>query len=308
MRELLHTPSSQGEKTHGGGGRDHRHGYKSMEKKRLLWSMGITFVVMLLEIAGGLFSRSLALLSDAGHMFTHLFSLGVCLAAIYIAAGPPRGHRTYGLYRAEILAALFNSIFLFLVTGAILYETVIRLLHPAPIKTMEMFVVAFIGLAVNAASLLILRGSVRRDINIKAAFAHVAADAVSSVGVVGGAVFIRFTGMTWVDPVLAAGISLLILAWAWRLFKESVNILLETAPGGMDVDDLRERLMREFPEIKDIYDMHVWVITTDLYMFTAHVAVRKENRECTAAVKEKMNEWLRSRHNIRHTTIEVHAE
>jgi cobalt-zinc-cadmium efflux system protein len=266
--------------------------------------MAITFIVMLLEIAGGYFANSLALLSDAGHMFTHLFSLGICLAAIYLASRDPYSSRTYGLYRVEVLAALFNSLFLFGVCGVIVYEAVHTFIDPSEVRSMQMLMVAIIGLAVNMASILILYKSTEQDMNIKAAFAHVMADAVSSVGVVAGALIIHYTDMFWIDPVIALGISVIIAVWAAGLFRDAVNVLLETAPKGMDVDKLMEELRNEFPQIHDVYDLHIWVITTNMYMFSAHMAVNRKHIDELTDLRKRMNEWLMKTYLIEHTTIE----
>jgi cobalt-zinc-cadmium efflux system protein len=311
MKEFTHRPSKRLPEVH-----DHKHShdhthdheYKGTAKKRLILSIIITGVVMILEIGGGILSNSLALLSDAGHMFTHMFSLGIALGAIFIASRDPYSHRTYGLYRVEILAALFNSLFLFGVCAVILYEGVERFLNPGSVHGMQMLIVALIGLAVNVASILILHKSVSEDINIKAAFAHVMADAVSSVGVVIGAFIIHFTDEYWIDPVIAVLISVLIFIWAVKLFWEAINVLLETAPKDMDVDTLKKEFKEEFPEICDIYDMHIWVITTNMYMFSAHIALDRSHVDQINEIRERMNAWLWEKHAIDHTTIEFDIE
>jgi cobalt-zinc-cadmium efflux system protein len=311
MKEFTHRPSKKMPEVHDhdhNHSRDHTHEYKGTAKKRLILSIVITGVIMILEIAGGIVSNSLALLSDAGHMFTHMFSLGISLSAIFIASRDPYSHRTYGLYRVEILAALLNSLFLFGVCGVIFYEGTERFFNPGSVHGMQMLVVALIGLAVNVASILILHKSASEDINIKAAFAHVMADAVSSVGVVIGAVVIHFTGKYWIDPVIAVLISVLIFIWAAKLFWEAVNVLLETAPRGMDVDTLKKDFREQFPEICDIYDMHVWVITTNMYMFSAHIALDRSHVNETNEIRERMNTWLMENHGIEHTTIEFDIE
>jgi cobalt-zinc-cadmium efflux system protein len=263
---------------------------------------------MVLEIVGGLLSNSLALLSDAGHMFTHVFALGISLGAIYIASRDPHSHRTYGLYRAEILAAFVNSLFLLGVTVLIFREGVDLLMHPEHVHGMQMMAVALIGLSVNVVSVLILHKSADQDMNIKAAFVHVMADALSSVAVVMGAVVIHFTDWRWLDPVLAIGISLLILVWALVLLRDSVNVLLETAPKGMDVDTLKRELSFNIPEIDEIYDLHIWVITTNMYMFSAHIALDRSNIQDINKIRDRINTWLRQEHGITHTTVEFDIE
>jgi cobalt-zinc-cadmium efflux system protein len=282
----------------------HLHEYRSTEKKKLKLTMAITGCVMIVEVIGGFLTNSLALLSDAGHMFTHFFALGISFAAIIIASKEPCHHRTYGFYRAEILAALFNSLFLFAVTAYILYAGIRRLIQPKPILGLQMFLVAAIGLAVNAISVWILGGSARDDLNIKGAFLHVLADTVSSIVIVFGAIVLYFTNWYFIDPVLAIGISLMIFIWAWRLSRDSIDILLETAPKGMNIEELGAELSRAIPEIQDINDIHVWVITSNMYSFTAHIAIGQANRSRSNEILKAINKLLSEKYNIEHTTIQ----
>jgi len=282
----------------------HLHEYRGVEKKKLKLTMAITGSVMIIEVIGGVLTNSLALLSDAGHMFTHFFALGVSFAAIIIASREPCHHRTYGFYRAEILAALFNSLFLFAVTACILYAGVWRLIHPKSILGLQMFLVAGIGLVVNVISVFILQTSAKDDLNIRGAFLHMLADTVSSIVIVFGAIILYFTGWYIIDPVLAIGISLVIFAWAWRLFRDSIDVLLETAPKGMNIDELGAELKKEIPEIQDIQDMHVWVITSNMYSFTAHIAIGDVNRGRSNEILQAINKLLSERYDIEHTTIQ----
>ena len=283
---------------------DHLHEYRSVERSKLKLAMTITGVVMVIEIIGGILTSSLALLSDAGHMFTHFFALAISFAAIKIACKEPCHHRTYGFYRAEILAALFNSLFLFAVTAYIFYEGVKRLVNPEPVLGLQMFLIALLGLVVNVISVLILQGSARDDINVKGAFLHMLADTVSSVVIVFGAVVIYFSDWYILDPLLAIGISLVILVWAWGLFRDSINILLETAPKGINIDDVSMELKQEIPEIRDICDMHIWEITSNMYSFTAHIALDVMNYGKSKEILEKINQLLNDKYDIEHTTIQ----
>jgi cobalt-zinc-cadmium efflux system protein len=282
--------------------------YKAHEKRRLILSMAVTGLVMVVEIAGGILSNSMALLSDAGHMFTHLFALGIALAAIYIASRDPRRHHTFGLYRVEVLAALLNSLFLFAVTVVIVWESVALLMHPVPVRAVEMLAVAALGLVANLASMYLLQHAAHGDMNIKSAFIHVIGDAASSVGVVVGAIVIHYTGWNIIDPLLAVGIALIIALWAMGMFRDAVNVLLETAPKGMDVDTLRTELQREIPELGTIYDLHIWVITTNMYMFSAHIALARRHVDAMDRIRDRINTWLGERHEIEHTTIEFDIE
>jgi cobalt-zinc-cadmium efflux system protein len=282
----------------------HLNEYRSVEKRKLKLTMAITGTVMVVEAVGGVLTNSLALLSDAGHMFTHFFALGISFAAIIIASKEPCHHRTYGFYRAEILAALFNSLFLFVVTAYILYAGIRRLIQPEPVLEVQMFFVALIGLVVNVISVLILQGSARDDLNVKGAFLHMLADTVSSIVIVFGAIALYFTGWYFIDPLLAIGISVVIFVWAWRLFRDSIDILLEMAPKGMDIDEIGAELKKTIPEIKNINDMHVWVITSNMFSFTAHIVIGESNCSRSSEILIAINKLLSERYNIEHTTIQ----
>ena len=281
--------------------------YRSVEQRKLKLTMAITGSVMVVEVVGGILTRSLALLSDAGHMFTHFFALGVSFAAIRIACTAPCHHRTFGFYRAEVLAALFNSLFLFAVTAYILYAGINRLVHPEPVLGLQMLAVAVIGLAVNVASVLILRGSARDDLNIKGAFLHVMADTVSSIVIIVGAIVIYFSGWNVIDPLLAIGISAVIAMWAWGLLKDSINILLEVAPRGITADDVSAELRKAIPEIREIHDMHIWVITSNMYSLTAHITLDPAAAAEARGILERINRILDEKYDIEHTTIQFDA-
>ena len=276
--------------------------FKHVTKNRLVLSMVVTAVVMVAEVVGSILTGSLALGSDAGHMFTHLFALAISFAAIVIAAKEPCHHRTYGFYRAEILAALFNSIFLFGVTAFIFYEGVMRLLNPQPVMGFEMLLVALLGLAANGLSIIILRGSAKNDLNVKGAFLHMFADAASSVAIIIGAVVVTYTNWYILDPLIGIGISIVIFVWAWSLLKDSVNVLLETAPKGMDTEDVGNELKKNIPAIVGISDLHLWEITSGMYSFTAHIQVKGgDNKQ----ILSDINRILEEKYGITHTTIQI---
>lgn len=285
----------------------HLHEYRSVEKKKLKLTMTITGSVMIIEVIGGILTNSLALLSDAGHMFTHFFALGVSFGAIIIASKEPCHNRTYGFYRAEILAALFNSLFLFAVSACIFYAGVKRLIHPKSILGLQMLLVAVVGLIVNVISVFILRGSARDDLNIRGAFLHMLADTISSIVIVFGAIILYFTNWYIIDPLLAIGICFVIFVWAWRLFKDSINILLETAPKGINIDDISTELKKEIPEIQDISDMHIWVITSNMYSLTAHIAAGDVNHKKSKEILSKISTLLNEKYDIEHTTIQFNT-
>lgn len=280
--------------------------YRSVEKKKLFISLVVTTFFMLVEIVGGILSGSIALISDAGHMFTHCFAIIIGLVAIYIARKPACHHRTFGLYRAEILASFVNGIFLVLVSAVIIYEAVARIITPREVLGLEMFVVAIIGLVANVASIFILRGSHKHDLNVKSVFYHLLADAASSVGVVGAAVLIYYLGWTIVDPIVSIGISIAILYWAWGVLKESGMILMEMAPGGngFDSDTIATDLMSRFPEISGVFSAHLWAITPDMLVFSAHIGF-KGGVKNPMSLMPRISRHLFERYRVIESTIQI---
>jgi cobalt-zinc-cadmium efflux system protein len=285
------------------------HEFRGIAKTRLLLSMIITGSVMIIEVFGSILTGSLALGSDASHMFTHLFALSISFVAITIACKEPCHHRTFGFYRAEILAALFNSIFLFGVTAFIFYQGVERLLNPQPVMGFEMFLVALLGLVANGSSILILRGASRRnDLNVKGAFLHMFADAASSVAIIAGAAIVSLTHWYMIDPILAVAISVVIFIWAWGLFRDSVNILLETAPKGMDIDTIGSDIKSTINEINEITDLHLWEITSGMYFLTAHFQIKAGKYAESGRIMSEINKLLEEKYGIEHTTLQIEED
>ena len=288
---------------------EHLFEYRHVEQKKLIFSLCITSVVMILEILGGYLTNSMALLSDAGHMFTHMFALLIGLVAILIARKPPCHHRTFGLYRAEVLAAFVNGLFLLAIVGLIVYEAILRLLHPIEILGLEMLLIAFIGLVVNITSIMILRGSHKEDLNIRSIFYHMFADAISSIGIVIAALVIMFTDWTFIDPFVSIGISLIILVWAWGMLKDSTRILLETSPKGLNIDLISEDLKKNFSEIRELHNAHLWSITPDMLVFSAHVQINESKIQGKQEeVISRINDYLLQKYNIIECTIQICLE
>ncbi|MBN2073732.1 MAG: cation transporter [Actinobacteria bacterium] len=293
-------------------GSSHRHDgfaglfeYRNVAQKRLVISLVITAVVMILEIVGGMITGSIALLSDAGHMFTHSFAIAISLVAVIIARKPACHHRTFGLYRAEILAAFINGMTLLFVVGIILYEAVNRIIKPEEINAVQMLRIALIGLTVNVASILILRSGYKTNLNIRSVFYHMVGDAASSVGIVIAAAVIFYTDWNILDPVISIGISILIFIWAVNILKESGTVLLEMAPRGLDVDLIEEDLKKKFPRIVRMEKVHLWSITTDMLVFSAHMVIRDENgHDCCRTLLPEINRYLCDKFNIIEATIQ----
>ena len=288
---------------------EHLFEYRHVEQKKLLLSLLITVITMILELIGGYLTNSMALLSDAGHMFTHAFALIIGLVAIIIARKPPCHHRTFGLYRAEVLAAFVNGLFLIGIVVLIVYEAIFRILYPIEILGLEMLLIAFIGLIVNIVSIMILRGSQKDNLNIRSVFYHMFADVISSIGIIIAALVIMFTGWTFIDPFVSIGISIVILFWAWGVLKESIRILLETAPKGLDIDMISEDLKNKFSEIRELHNVHIWSITPEMQVFSAHIQINQSKIQVKKEdVISKINDYLFQKYNIIECTIQICTE
>jgi cobalt-zinc-cadmium efflux system protein len=260
---------------------------------------------MVVELIGGFLTNSIALLSDAGHMFTHSFAITISIIAILIAKRPPCHHKTFGLYRAEILAAFINGIFLLVVVAIIIYEALLRLFSPLEVLGFEMLIIALIGLAVNGISILILHGSHKTNLNIKGVFYHMVGDAVSSIGIVFGGIIIIFTGWNIIDPLISFGISALIIIWAYNILKESARILLEIAPKGLDVNIISKNLKQKFPEITELYNSHLWTITSDMIVFSTHITIDETKQINQTEFIQQINTHLTNTFHIIESTIQI---
>jgi len=271
---------------------------------RLKMVIIITAIVMGIEVVGGFLTNSLALLSDAGHMLTHLFALGMSFFAIVLATRPVTKEKTYGFYRAEVLVAFVNGIVLLFLTAFIFYKAIFRIISPQPVAELEMLLVAILGLAANGAGIFLLHGVGRGDINVKSAFLHLIGDTASSGAVVLGGLIIYYTGNFLIDPLISILICILILIWAGKLLAESTNILLEATPKHVDIDEMVSFIKRRIPAIKTIHHVHVWVITSHMYAMTAHVIIEDITVSQSHKILEKINQLVTNEFNISHTNIQ----
>ncbi|MGH8873192.1 MAG: cation diffusion facilitator family transporter [Acidimicrobiia bacterium] len=289
---------------------DHSHGSAlragARYKRRLVWVFGLVVVFMVAEVVAGILTNSLALLSDAGHMATDALGLGMALAAIVAAdrAGQD-GQRTYGLYRLEILAALANAVLLFAVAIYVLYEAVQRFQDPPEILSGPMLVVAVLGLGVNLVGWRLLREGAAESINVEGAYLEVIADLVGSVGVIAAALIIRFTGWAYADALFGAAIGLFILPRAYRLGSRAVRILVQAAPKGLDLAQLRVRLAG-IEGVSDVHDLHVWTLTSDMDVASVHLIT--PTQADTHAVIDQATMLLRDEYRISHATLQVEPE
>ncbi len=257
----------------------HTHGKVRAGHERLLWiALALTFTFLIAEVIGAFLTRSLALLSDAAHMFTDSAALAISLAAIQIGKRPADKKRTFGYYRFEILAAAFNAVLLFALAIYILYEAYGRLSSPPEIQSMGMLAVASIGLAINLASMQLLRAGSDESLNVKGAYLEVWSDTLGSIGVMAAAIIIRLTGWLWVDSLVAAGIGLWVLPRTWTLLRESINILLQGVPRGIDVEALESSLLA-VEGVKAIHDLHLWSLTSGKNVLSVHIVASRGKRE-----------------------------
>jgi cobalt-zinc-cadmium efflux system protein len=260
----------------------------------------VTYTVV--EVVGGLLTGSLALLADAGHMLSDNVSIAVALFAVWIAARPPTPERTYGFKRAEILAALANGATLVLVALWIFYEAAQRFQDPPDVLGGWMLAIAVVGLFVNVGAALVLSRPRKGSLNLEAAFRHVLADLLGSAGVIAAALVILLTGWLYADPLISVLIGLLILASAWTVLRDSVRILLEATPRGLDASEIGAALA-SVGGVVDVHDLHVWTITSGFPALSAHVLVRPGD-DCHA-VRRQLEALLRERFQIEHTTLQV---
>ena len=245
---------------------EHLLEYRTVEKKLLLISFLVTSLVMVLEVVGGLLTNSIALISDAGHMFTHSFAIAISLIAIYIARKPVCHHKTFGLFRAEILAAFINGLFLLLVVITLIYEAIMRIISPVEIMAVEMLVIAIIGLLVNSFSIFLLQGSRKSDLNLQGLFYHILGDTASSIAIVIAAIVIFFSGWTIIDPLVSLFISIIIFIWAIGILRDSTRILLEMTPKGLTIDIIEEDIKQKFPNVKEIFNLILILIWKMIFL------------------------------------------
>lgn len=300
-----HEHSSHNHKGHEHSGHaGHNHAAGVTNERKLAIAIGLTGTFLVAEIIGGILTQSLALLSDAAHMFTDVMALVIALVAIRIGKRAADNRRTYGYRRFEILAAAFNAIVLFLVALYILYEAYERFQNPPEIQTTGMFVVAAIGLIVNVISMRILVSGSESSLNLKGAYLEVFADMLGSVGVIVGAILIYFTGWKQIDPILAVLIGFWVVPRTWKLLSESMNILLEGVPAGIELQKLHADLSA-LVGVKEVHDLHVWGITSGQNSLTAHLLVKEYPSDSELL---KQAQAVAKKYSIDHTNFQIEIE
>ena len=284
----------------------HRHQVESSaNKRRLTTVLALAGTYMIAEVVGGWLSNSLALLADAGHMLSDAAALGLSLFALWIAQRPATARRTYGYYRAEILAALANGAALVAIAVMIFLEAYERLGAPPEVRGGLMIAIATGGLAVNVVSLWILDAGKSTNLNIRGAWLHVLGDLLGSVGAIAAGVLIWAFHWDWADPVASVIIAALVLYSSWQLLREALAVLLEGAPGHIDVDEVRDSLAG-IHGVLAVHDLHVWTIASGMVSLSCHVVAGGE--PAPPALLQSVNQLLDERFHIHHTTIQIEPE
>jgi cobalt-zinc-cadmium efflux system protein len=303
-----------------GAGHDHGHGgppptgtAAAAYQGRLRIALTITLGVMVLEIVGGVLADSLALIADAAHMATDAVGLALALLAIHFANRPAGPNRTYGFARAEILAALANCLLLLGVGGFLLFEAVERFIEPAQTRGGLTVVFALVGLAANMVSLTLLMRGQKESLNVRGAYLEVLADALGSVTVLVSAAVILATGWQYADPIASLAIGLMIVPRTVRLLRETLNVLLESAPKGVDMGEVRSHILA-LPGVEDVHDLHAWTITSGMPVLSAHVVVSQDLLDSVGHEKmlHDLQGCLGEHFDVEHCTFQLepvgHAE
>ncbi len=296
----------------GGHGHGHGHGGAASDRRRLGWALAITCVVLVAEVIGAGLTGSLALLADAGHLATDVLGLAAALIAAVLAQRPPNHFRTYGLGRAEILAAALNALLLLVVGGVVAVEAVGRLSAPPPVPGVPLLILGALGLVGNLAALVVLaRGGSgqprqQRSLNLRGALMEVMGDALGSVAVLGAALVMLTTGWRWADPVASLVIAAMIVPRALALLREAAHVLLEGTPRGVDTAEVN-RVLLAVPGVLDVHDLHLWTITSGRHAVSAHLVVDEaRSLHCgDASVLDTAAKALRHHFGLTHSTLQV---
>jgi len=284
----------------------HKHLYSLKAIKYLGMALSITVAFFIIELVGGILTNSLVLLTDAWHMLNDASALVLALIATWVAQRPISMKRTYGYYRAEILAAFLNGVFLWVIVVFIFYEAIQRIQQPAEVKSLEMLTIAVFGLMANGLSAIILSRSKEESLNVKGALLHVFADMLGSIGAISAGLIMYFTRWYQIDPLISMMIGILIFYSSGRLIRDSLNVLLEGVPSDIDLGAVERRIV-ELEGVKSVHDLHVWCITpTKMCIMSAHVVVKKgTNRKKLIST---LISTLKEEFGIDHVTIQLEGE
>jgi cobalt-zinc-cadmium efflux system protein len=276
----------------------------SVAGNRLKYSLILSLTILVAEIIGGLLSNSLALLSDAGHVFADVIALALSWYGVRQAAKPANSSMTFGYHRIGVIVAIVNALTIFIIAGVIIYEAYNRFREPPEVKSLLMMVIAAIGLGANILVTLWLRKAQRSNINIRSAFWHALGDALASVAVIAGGAIILWTGQYWVDPLVSVLISLIILYAAWSIFREGFRVLLEATPTDVDILSMIKTL-KQIPGVKDVHDVHVWSISPELRAMNGHILIEDISTSQAAGIRAEIEKVVGEQYHIEHTTLQM---
>lgn len=275
--------------------------------RRLALSLIITLVFVFIEIAAGIFSNSLALLTDAAHNFTDVLALALSWWALRLTSQPPDQKKTYGYHRAGILAALANSTTLVVIALGIFYEAYRRFTNPPEVQADVLIGVGVVAVVINVVTALLVRRGAERDLNIRSAFLHLMGDVLSTVGAVIAGVIIRYTNWNWLDPLVSVLIGILILWSAWTIVRESIDILMESTPTDIDIDAMIQDIS-SVEGVRGVHDLHVWSITRSMRTLSAHLVTDNMAISEGTSIQTKVNEVLFHRYNVNHATLQLECD
>jgi cobalt-zinc-cadmium efflux system protein len=284
----------------------HHHGTRDVGSK-LKIGIILTGCILLFELIGGFLSNSLALLSDAGHVFTDVLALSLSWYGVRQAERPSSGRMTFGYHRIGVVIAIVNAVTIFAIAGVILYEAYRRLQEPPEINSPVMLSVALVGLGINAFVAYWLHREQRENLNIRSAYWHALGDALASLGVIVGAIIILVTGWYLADPIISVLIGCIITLAAWRILREGLRVLLEAAPPHVNTTEMIEAL-NELPGVRDVHDIHVWSISPELHAMSCHVLIDDLPTSEAAGIRDRIEEVLRQKFDIDHVTLQMECE
>jgi len=286
--------------------RRHAHGQSAAaaDQRRLLAVFGMVAIFLVVEVIGGLLTNSLALLADAGHMFTDAAGIGLALLAIWFGRRPATTEKSFGYYRVEIFAAVANAVILFGVAAYILYEAIQRFAAPPEVIGLPMLGIASVGLVVNLASMRLLHAGAQRSLNLRGAYLEVLGDLLGSMAVIVAGLVISLTDWSPIDPIASVVIAGLILPRTWSLLRAAVDILLQATPKGVDLDEVRNHLLRA-ADVEDIHDLHAWTLTSGINVVSAHVVMR--SGADPARVLDEVCACLTDDFDMEHSTIQLES-
>jgi cobalt-zinc-cadmium efflux system protein len=284
---------------------DHHHHNRTADDRRMAIVLALNVAMLALGVVGGLVFHSLALLADAGHVLTDILAIALALFAGWMARRPAGPQRTFGFRRGEILAAAFNGFTLVLVAGFVFVEAISRLSDPPSVEGGGVVVVGLLSLLGNGVATLVLVGGDRANVNLEGVLRHTAADALGALGVVLAGLIVITTGWEQADAVVSIAIGVLILLGSWRLLREPFNVLMESAPEGVDVQEVGAA-MCAVPGVREVHDLHVWTVTSGFPALAAHI--RSEPNEDAGEVRERIEAVLHERFGLDHTTLQVVPE